>query len=586
MSGTYATFLTMKTIIKEMPTSFFDKLSEAELEKFNELIQATEALKPQPVSSTKFQPPKTRKQEASSFQPKNIIFCLSMKRIFTSKRSKYIRYSFALIRCLLKEAQRTEKKMRVSVIELHETPENLEHRENKNGSSGIFIKDPGSKMKSQKKICRLLRKRNDQFIQNKFFLAWLNLFIKKSKKNINFASRIQKILKKRLQHVFQTTFHNCPKHRRPQLSIDHCDTIPLLEAKENTQSNHNTFKRELNNRACVDETENFEDFEREPKKNTKMIKKKKVLLRGSKPDVTKLEVVNKNHSWVQAFAMLKWKKVYFSVSSNAQIKDHIGILVTQLLSNFTDKYQKNIKSIFFENLKVKYSVIKQSRNFRISLFTSIIARMQKSKLKISKFKAFQMIYIFAISYESSIQTININIHKAQETHDKAFLFYKFLKKVFEQNYLKKKVAGFVAIQNFYFTNPQNNITEGLNNLFILLQRLIYIKKYMHFYELKDEAYIKQQKAEILYESIEIAVDNVRRKQKFSSFFRLKACSKGSTECLIRALEKFSEKLEIKYSFLMISAYATHFSNFKFLRNTFATNLITKIYFKRLSSCLL
>ena len=110
MSGSYATFLKMKTIIKEMPTTFFDKLTEDEQEKFNELIQAAETLKPQPYLKQKpsFKKPETQKQ--SSFQPRNIIFCLSMKKVFTSKKLKYIRYSFALIRCLLKEAQRNERK--------------------------------------------------------------------------------------------------------------------------------------------------------------------------------------------------------------------------------------------------------------------------------------------------------------------------------------------------------------------------------------------------------------------------------------------------------------------------------------------
>ena len=649
MSGSYATFLKMKTIIKEMPTTFFDKLTEDEQEKFNELIQAAETLKPQPSSKTKTQFQKARNSETILFQPRNIIFCLSMKKVFTSKKLKYIRYSFALIRCLLKEAQRNERKLRISKIgstitpiklkysangyEFSEavsgipnerktespiTPRKLEHNEDKHEISALSsrtvngnkTKSPiapikleysengheisedslktltGRKIRNQSKMCELLRKKGDQLMQSKFFLAWLNVFINASKKNINFTSKIQKVMKKHLHHAFQTSFHSCSKRRRPQLSIDHCDFIPLLEAKENTQSNHNTARRELKNEKCTDETENFEVISTGPRKNTKMIKKKKVLLRGSKLDVTKLEVVNKNHAWVQAFAMLKWKKFYFSVGSTVQVKDHIGVLVTQLLSNFADKYQKNIISIFFENLKVRYSVKKQSRNFRISLFTSIIGKMQKSKKRILQFKAFQMIYISAISIEQSIQTVNVDIHQAEEIQNKAFLFYKFFKKIFEHNYLKNKVAGFVAIQNFYYTNPRNNITEGLNNLFTLLQRLIFIKKYLNFYELKDEGCIKHQKAELLYEAIEVAVDHVQSKQKFVSFLRLKAFSKGSIECLVSALERFSEKSEIKYSFLMINAYAIHFSNFKYLRNAFTINLLNKIYFKRLSSCLL
>lgn len=613
MEGTYATFLQMKTILKELPKEFYSKLSQGEKEKVNELALAVESLKPS--YATRVVRRKNYENEGG-FQPKNIIFCLNMKKVFTSKRFKFLRFAFALIRCLTKDEIRSERKKHRKSQSLLPM-EDLVKDNNDDIVTVKMLKE--SKKKMLITICKVYLKNKSQILKSKTFFNWTKQYLTYAHLRRNFITIAKSLLKKRFSSIlikitlhpkaapgksfqnlfffllhkrkaliFSKLFRTCQKcsQKKPHLTIEFCEFIPkynIIETKLSEKSKNTISKSNPKNpkQTPYDETENFEDFERSPKKNTKMIKKKKTLLRGSKAEVMKINSISKNHSWVEAFALMKWKKFYFSTTSPLQGKGSIGVLVSQILNEFAEKYQKNMKSVFFENLKVRL-LVKKQKNFKICVLVNVICGIEKGRNKVRMMKAFQILMGYLGEREEKIEEFYGRMDQIEELQRKGYGVFVILKDFLEHFQLKQKIISFVAIQSCEFSECKDYFSLGLLRLSATLQKLIYIKKYIHFYELKDQVYIKVQKLNFFTEIIGNSLQNAKIRSTISAFLKIKAYSNGRVQCLSDALSKFLNYSHKRYAFLMINSYTIHLANFQFLREMFTSNLLQKIYFKRLS----
>lgn len=608
MEGSYKTFLEMKTLFSEFPSSFYSKLSNSELDKFKQLIQAAESLKPSP-------PPKRPRRSLSIdpiyFQPKNIIFCLNIKKLFTKKKFAFIRYSFALIRCLFKEFQRIEARKRKYLMTLNKEP---------------FSKDIG--IDAERLESELTERA--EYTDSKTFQALEKIF--KSNKNYRKKQRILACWKREFEasrlrkRGFLRKIKNVVKGlaRRVMGSVNRFGNwkvlagnilvrtlVPVIRGRKNkvflqvffrgrfmnpcltvkTQETVNEFnigkridkiKRVIDTVSKENEAPEIENFKYLERKNTIMTKKKKVLLRSAPNKIEKLE---KNHRWALAFALLKWKKQYFSIKSEGQSRQNAVCLASELLTIFTTKYQKRLSSILFENLKVKYLISIQNKNFKTYLLFKMISGIISSKQNIILYRAFRA--ISASHYKKvSFPNLSIDMKNLHEHESRGELLYKILKKVHSNSQLKKKVCTFIAIQNFEPKGKQYTLRYGLKCLYNSLERCVFFKKYVTFFEIKEKTFIIQKKCEFLTYSIQTALDKAFSRNLKFSVLSLKLQSLDQIHLLMLDISKVQRKKLIRSAFNGIKEYANDMGEFIYARNLFAGSLMSKIYFKRVSSSML
>lgn len=604
MASPYHVYLHMNNLLKELPESFYDKLDDTETKKVNEIIRAVHSLvkRPAPDLSKQLLDP-----VSNQLQLKDVIFCLILKKLLNAKKLKFTKFSFGLIRCLFKEVKRNEHKNKkyLKILNLEpyskEIGTNTQESETYDSPQKAILNEPKkdydemlSDKNAAKLHCETLKKISVliRFL-NKILAKRLYEVIERiveNKKNKLFSIKILffslSSLKKRIvQSLFFKLFSKTDT--KPKFTIECNDFIPkfnnkqkaLLEMNENSKLTLSSMSKDLKSPKSL-ESENFEDYTPGNKRVSKIIKKKKALVSKSKPSASKLSIINKNHAWVLAFAILKWKKKYFSIKSSSQKKSNIASLALELLSNSVGKHQIKMKSVIFENLKLKYSILKSSNMLKICLFVNSLTSIFKNQNKFYLFIAFQLISKFQDN--ENFYQLNTVRYKPDYIEGQFKIFYKKLKKFIKNILIKQKIFGFLAIQNYYVINSTPDHYKILNNLFTLLQKMILIKKYIYFYDLKEELYLKDQKVQFFSDTIERIIRTNRYKMLFNSILALKCYNHGAVECFVRTLSKVYKKSNIRHSFSLLMSYTIHLNNFLYLRALFTQSLITKIYFKKLS----
>ncbi|OMJ67290.1 hypothetical protein SteCoe_35596 [Stentor coeruleus] len=121
---------------------------------------------------------------------------------------------------------------------------------------------------------------------------------------------------------------------------------------------------------------------------------------------------------------------------------------------------------------------------------------------------------------------------------------------------------------------------------VLLQKLLFIKKYLYFFELKEEVYVKYKKIEFLGEIVQGSMDKSDLRMVRGVFIMMKSMYSGNVQALVSCVEKIMNKVLKRETFESCVAYSVHLGNFLVLRNCFTSSLMTKIYYKRMSSSFL
>ena len=172
MATMYNAYLDLKTIIKELPSSLLNKLNEDEKKKIFHLFEAVEILKPKTLS--KYSKKIHVVDNQTFFRPRNIIFCLNLRKIFGIKRSKLVKFAFYVIRCLFKEFQRNKNKNRPS------RPKKIIHVKYLSKEAGTnteddrfvsFNKIRSLSMTGNQKISDFLAKKRNQEVKSKIIYA-------------------------------------------------------------------------------------------------------------------------------------------------------------------------------------------------------------------------------------------------------------------------------------------------------------------------------------------------------------------------------------------------------------------------------
>ena len=618
MEGSYKTFLEMKTLFAEFSPTFFSKLSKPDQDRFKQLIQAAESLKPQPQKNSK---PRAKIIDQLHFHPRNIIFCLNLKKLFAKKKFSFIRFSFALIRCLFKESQRVERrKMKF------EKQESKEPFWKDIGTDALEIAqeteqglDKAKKISNLRVIQNLVQKNRKKHQSFKIFFRWRAAFKKSLSRKDLFTKRFEKIcrnfsrkvwislfryrnwkrlagdittralapiLKSRKNKIFLSIFFR-GRFAKPQLTVDKGDILVKCNIKEKAlleiSGNHSiAISIQPQKAKCDLEDENIQDFKYLERKNTKMMTKKKVLL-GRAPK--KIEKIEKNHQWVLAFALLKWKKQYFMKKSDKQeVKNIVGVGL-EIISAFSSKYQKKLCSILFENLKVKYLISKQNKNFKTYLMFKMISGIISNKQNINVYRAFRAINSVRVK-KVSFPALSIDMQGLHDMENSGDILYNVLKRIYQNSLLKKKVYAFISLQNFEPSSPIYTRKISINHLIDTLAKVIFFKKYLTFFEIKEKTFIISKKCDFLTYSIESALTNSTRRLLTYSIFMIKINTLDQIQHLLLDIAKVRRKELLRSSFEEIREYAIDMENFIFARNLFTGSLVKKIYFKRVSSSML
>ena len=390
-----------------------------------------------------------------------------------------------------------------------------------------------------------------------------------------------------------------------ELQTENGDFIPCLNYKEkallestiNTKRNKGKvsakpIEKEVIPEANIIEDENFEDFTRSgPKKTTKMIKKKKQLLGRSK-DMEKINKVTSNHLWVLNFALLKWKKYYFSVQTSSQHREGLGITIVQLLEKALEKAKKNREYYAFENLKIQDTVKKQGKNFRLSVGISMISNFFAKKRVFSLFQGINSLKVPRTikTYTNSSAGVSKVSKGAQSDIEnlekRTFYFYKSLKEVIKKIQLKKKIIGLVSIQNFYDSRIDRGIKVKLTSLFLVIQQIHFSALYSVFHEIKEKSLTFKIKSQAFYFIIQSLIENKSQKFKKSALKALEANSHGKLAYFVNKIEDTIHKSSMRSAFIDLNLYTVNLHHFKAMRDDFFGKLAEKIYTKRVSSSFL
>lgn len=628
MKPTYRDFLHLRTTLKELPKNFYNKLDIKEKDIFDELLHT--------IDST-FTPKRIPKKHeilvpdplsGNIFQPRLLILCLNLTKILDSNRYKSKRFTFGLIRCLYKEATRVVRKTQSrssrrlepdqSTLELQTMTEDIEQsikrvRAEMLQKKNQVLKNVVKVMLEQKKNCyrnylfSIWRKESKFVCLRKKFFVQVFWKILLNKTRVSFraicpiTAKAPTLAKKFLcstlklvcyKVLFQVVvlIKSVKVNRSAQPSSlnlkVHEFEIWVGESVGVGSNKQSALKENLGERSHKakadkpigqeNEDVQVEEFVYSKKPMTKMTKKKKQLLRSAN------QKIDKNHKWVEAFALMKWKKNYYSIQSKAQTKGNLGVLIIQLLEKIFEKMTKNRKFLFFESIKVKYSINKQSIPFKLTLATSTIENLLKKKFSILIYSAVQSIK----AYKPETQTENSNtLNLSTSTLErKTYFFYKKLKTVLKKLQLKKIIMAFVSLQNFYEVKPDKQVKSKINSIFQIMRQHYFNRIYNGFQDIKEKSVVSMIKSQAFYFIIQSVIERKKFSHSKFSLCKIQAFVKGNANYLAGLIEKKIFNAMVRDSFKKIQAYSVDVDNFKYLRSVFTKSLTEKIYYKRLSSC--
>jgi hypothetical protein len=675
MKPTYKEFLHLRTTLKELPKNFYNKLDIREKTIFDELITT--------IDST-FVPKRSPKKSSitspellpnDTFQPRLVILCLNLTKILENGQKKFKRFTFGLIRCLYREYVRILRspKRPSQILEeeknqpkIDENEQNLHRvRDQFEAKRKVLLKNIGSIMSKKKKVsfrnylfglwqqkllfCQMRKKILYQSV-NVLGLKLKKIGFRKicpgpcfSSSNVLkkvssmfFFNVVKGLALKPVSQSFSLILEKSSRSQVNPLKICSGEQLTILNIqkktlKENINSNVNNsktgkvsgidFDGKAENSGNVENNENeIEDFKYTERKNTKMIKKKKQLLRRVN-ESEKFKKLEKNHRWVQGFALIKWKKLYFSKKSNLQTKENLGVLIIQLLEKALEKIRKSRKSLFFESIKVKHSITKQSLSFKLTFAMNSLEKLLLSKSSLLKYFSLDRIKSFVIRSSSPslpvqeprsllfYKSLNSLIKKQklqnerffftcfqfysnQRTSDstddilskKTYYFYKKLKNVLNKIKLKRKIATFVSIQNYFDSKLDTSANSRLSGLFQCLNQHLFGRLFNGFHDIREKAVISMIRSQAFYFIIHSVFEKRNQSNLRFGLCKIKASVLGEKNFSAGLIEKKIFTAMVRDGFKRIKEYSVNVDNFRYLRSVFTKSLTQKIYFKRLSSC--
>lgn len=622
MSSAYTNYLHLKTTLQDLPKNFYNKLTENEKGVFDELLTTIDSILPSPNKKKS----KPNQIVVGNFQPRTVIMCLNLKKISNGKMFRLKRFTFGLMRCLYKEAIRLkafqEPKVRRRKEEAKSKDFGTSTEDIEISILRVRAEGAENRKNTMKGVVKLMTMKQEKKGRNWLFSEWKRIYDDKIRKKSLFLDFVNNILVSRCSQYCKEIF---AKKVFPRMSSKFMKiTLSSIVMKRISSYFHKlcaekvvkveevkkdpgfftvetqdfifgcNFKEailsEINENVLDKENEVAEEFRYGPKKNTKMIKKKKQLLRRSK-DMDRITVLDKNHKWVLAFALLKWKKLYFSIHSEFQNKSSLAKTISQLLEKIYQKVVLNRKSMFFQLIKVKYDINRQSRAFKISLGVSHLESITSKRLNKYILYSFYDLKEFNIRAASpSSPSAGARSQSPGSNADlqerKTYCFYRKLKSVLKKAQLKKKIMAFVSLQNFYDTRVNRVMKNSISALFQMLQRSLFGIMYNAFQDIRERSVANMIKSQAFYFIVQSVIEKnlfINCKRAFTS---IKASPYGSINYLVRTIDKKLIYSHLRTGFDSILDHCVNLNSFLLVRAMFAKKLYEKTYFKRLSSSFL
>lgn len=176
-----------RNLRQKTATSQFSYLSfkEKSGNRMSDLIPMTQS----PILRTNF--PVNRKTSSDhNFIPKNVIFCLSIRKLFTESSTRFQKFSFCLIRSLYKEWK----------IQQSPSP-----KRNSSRQSLKYTAKPKKNYSkdSESKIVQMFRSNKAKLAKNKCFFVWQNLFKAKRYLKMHAAKKVSQCLTMLIRKTFK-----------------------------------------------------------------------------------------------------------------------------------------------------------------------------------------------------------------------------------------------------------------------------------------------------------------------------------------------------------------------------------------------
>lgn len=629
MSNNYTNYLHLKTTLKQLPKSFYNKLNVSEKGVFDELLSTIESTLPSPVKEKK-NPHK--RVVTGDFQPRVVVFCLNLKKAIMNRNYRFKRFAFGLVRCLFKEAQRL---CRIRTLKKHavlepEKPEISLIEGMEESIIRVRAEYEGNRKLVLGRLVVLMRKKNEKDLRNFLFTEWQRAFAYSAQRKVKILEIfyklrtgackrtfdrlvkrlprfgktllklvLEKLLKKKISGGFFNIINadaaekSNGKEKAMNLGFEKCEVFSctsvmpkVLNEKIGNSDVNVSGKPPSKEEKFEAEEENFEQISQGPRRNTKMIKKKKQLLRSQK-EVAKINKVSNNHAWVESFALLKWKKIYFSSKSKIQNKLHLRTTAAQLFAKVLETVIKIPKKSVVECLKIQNSIKGQSRNFKISFGVFLLGNVFKSIGKLTKFKTLELLkapsqrILTASPMRSTGAQSNIeNLEK------RTFYFYKQFKGAIKRIQLKKKIIGLVSIQNYYDSRMDNAAKGKLTSLFLVIQKVNFGQLFSVFHEIKEWSKEVTIKSQGFYFIMQGVIGQKLQRQKKIGFIGIRASALGKVDYLVKTIESRIVFSVLKKTFSKLQQISIDLNKFKAYRAKILGSLAGKIYYRRLSSSLM
>ena len=679
MKPTYRDFLHLRTTLKELPKNFYNKLDISEKTIFDELITTIDSTFTPKRSPKKSDIRQAEPNPTDTFQPRQVILCLNLTKIIESRQKKDKRFTFGLIRCLYRDFVRVLRSPPKRPSQLFEVQETKSENATLDAEQNIIKVRTQYEIKRKallKNLIKLMIERKNLLIRKFLFVFWqkqqkFQVLRKKlllqslwkvalNRKKVGFSlifpvfrlpsklkfkfllNTIKSLTYKKLVYSFASIQNQkLPTGRQVQrrslkkaeLGVSVGEILPVLNLKQVTLI-ENACERTTSAKGVKPEGQEniqneIEDFRYGERKNTKMVKKKRQRLRRVS-ECEKFVKLEKNLRWVQAFAMLKWKQIYYSRKTKAQKKSNLGAVVLQLLEKTSEKIRKNRKSLFFDTIKIKYSINKQSFPFKLTLAMNSLEHLLSNKIKILQHSSFNSIRHFILrssspdlavpqtmsqtksqtsasnffrAFKSCIKKINLRALRflftcfqrlsssagkaetAEERQEKqTYFFYKKLKTVLKRVQLKRKIMGFVSLSNHFDLKADKSSSGKLTSMFQVLYQLYFSRLFTCLQDIREKSVISMIRSQAFYFIIHSVFEKKTQSYTRTSLCKIKASAQGGKNFSAGLIEKKIFTAMVRDGFRRIKEFSVNVDNFRYLRSAFTKSLTEKIYFKRLSSC--
>ena len=456
---------------------------------------------------------RTNKTEDMDFKPKNVIFCLSLRKIYLENSRRYKKFSFCLIRSLYKEWK----------IKTSPSPKRKPYIHYRNSSKSLLNKKKYSKDKENMMI-HMIRNNKARLLKNRFFYSWQKAFKEKQYYKLDSAKKISHVISRVLSKIF----------RRVVVNIED----------------------------IMEEQKTFEDFTSKFAKSL-MLKIIKIIISNSHVQ---------NNATFKHFSMMIRPRHVFPIIINGLKKNEISSITIQKINNSPqvsryrfsqlklEKYRIGLQKLFRSNIDNRYSLrcsMSTFRNFS-----------QNKKRILQKFKSITVIFSFVSQKtqeykQSFLRNLERSAIVSLRIHQSVDNLTRLIKSITH----KQKIYGiFKIFLHFQHIKNTKAIWKGL----IIVSRLLKYKILNNLYHglivIKNSRQTKGYKS-IIKESIGTinslgkTLQSIKKKRKLFALVSLQNYSK-----CIKYLENFSNLYTLLKSIFNKSSFKFKLSSLNAIMN--------------------